>query len=139
MAGLSRTPSPCVRCGGRCCAVFWIAKTPSDWAAYDWSGEGYEEQRTIAAMVVPLSTDEMLARLLRFQPGDCVLRWLTMKSGAAYTCRHWNEATRRCDDHENRPWMCRGYPYIGNHCERGYRLSRADAKAYRAYCATTRP
>lgn len=29
----------------------------------------------------------------------------------AYRCRHFNAQTRRCEAHDERPLMCRGYPW----------------------------
>ena len=28
-----------------------------------------------------------------------------------YSCKHWNRETRNCMDYENRPSMCRRFPY----------------------------
>lgn len=33
-----------------------------------------------------------------------------------YTCRNLNQDTGMCDDYENRPGICRNYPY-GRKCE----------------------
>src|SRR5690349_7218670 len=33
-----------------------------------------------------------------------------------FTCTMWDKNTRRCTDYENRPAMCRKYPYAGQIC-----------------------
>jgi Fe-S-cluster containining protein len=39
-------------------------------------------------------------------------------SGELYRCKHWNETTGLCGIYEDRPDMCRDYPYRGAciHC-----------------------
>lgn len=37
---------------------------------------------------------------------------------AYYRCIYWDETTRLCGAYENRPEMCRSYPY-GKACEHG--------------------
>lgn len=85
-----------------------------------------EEQAYILDMLVPLTRRQALTRSRRLGYPD------PPKYGKDYdlfTCRHWDEATRLCTAYEQRPWMCRDYPY-GRTCERacGYEQPKQDSQ-----------
>ena len=87
------------RCTGRCCRDFIIRRSPkelrrdADEATPRWKAE----YTKIADMVVHLRATG------RF--GD----------EHHYTCKHFDSETNNCTDYENRPEMCRNYPY-GDPC-----------------------
>ncbi len=66
-------------------------------------------------MLVELTADQAVERAERFDvtpPEGFDLRsWAEAAPG--YTCRHWDEETRLCTVYEDRPQMCREYPYAG--------------------------
>ena len=85
----------------------------------------------ILDMLVPLTRPQALARSRRLGYPD------PPRYGPKYqlfTCRHWNEETRLCGAYEDRPDMCRDYPYSGRDCERGcsYKLSEEDERVIKA-------
>lgn len=89
-------------CGGSCCAAFCLPYHIDDIRA---DQDKYPEGRFLADMLVPLPSDtrpEQIAQL-KIAPG-----------GHWYTCRHLTEEGR-CGAYEQRPRMCRDYPY-GKRC-----------------------
>ena len=119
-------------CDGKCCAVF---------ALFDGieNRQATEERDFIMDMVIPLSYDEALARAAKF--GVPVESIPKPRSGwSPYTCRHWDEETRLCTVYEQRPRMCRDFPYDGpcrmgcDYCappevQEEYRVMREKQKA----------
>lgn len=101
-------------CPGYCCAAFTYPRTLSqirrDPPAYD--GE------MIADMLIPLTPKQARERYERFGgPAErSGFRWKSR--GHHFTCRHWDEETRLCTVYEDRPAMCRDYPY-GQECQHG--------------------
>jgi Fe-S-cluster containining protein len=99
-------------CNGRCCAVFHLSR-PAD--KLDELRETVIDGAKIADMAIALTVDEAIARRERFEippPRS------NETAGGWYTCRHWDEATRLCTIYEERPEMCRDYPYDAE-CEHG--------------------
>lgn len=98
-------------CTGKCCAVFNYPTPPETLAKRTDDADAL----FLADMLVPLTTDEALARAERFgvtpPAGIDLVRWATQSD--IYTCRHWDEETKLCGVYEERPMMCRGYPYVG--------------------------
>lgn len=96
-----------VSCPGSCCERFHLSSGPDHLreiiaAQEQRQAEGrpvaediLRDNRYILDMVIPLDDGSGL-----------------------YTCRHWDPETRLCTAYEQRPWMCRAYPY-GRHCEYG--------------------
>lgn len=105
-------------CAGACCAVFPLHLT---------SGLGaVDDLLYILSMLVPLTREQAAERYARLGYGELI------DYGPDYdlfTCRHWDEQTRLCTAYDQRPAMCRDYPYEGRSCERGcgYALSQADS------------
>jgi Fe-S-cluster containining protein len=67
----------------------------------------------IQDMLVPLTHEEAVERAERFGiPSNQIAK----KNN--YTCRYWDEDTRLCTVHPNRPTLCRDYPY-GKKCGHG--------------------
>lgn len=103
-------------CDGRCCAVFplsWEVAGPDGIAAwYDPGGDPLTERQFIADMLVPLNRHEAIERWTDLGLG-ALPRWIEYSPQPLYTCRHWDTETRLCTAYEQRPWMCRSYPYRG--------------------------
>ena len=95
-------------CSGKCCAVFNYPTPPEVLAT-----RGHEDDAFLADMLIALTPDEAEARMLRFNitpPEGMDLReWA--EAAPTYTCRHWDENTHLCEVYEDRPRMCREYPY----------------------------
>ena len=114
-------------CNGECCAVFWLRKD------MDLTGpftEGSDAQK-VADMVIPLTRRQALRRWRKFVSTERPLRKYS-KTDTAYACKHWDEKTRLCGDYENRPDMCRNYPY-GAACSHGCDYQIEDAGVAERY------
>ena len=69
----------------------------------------------------PVWLPDTLAGLLRRPVSASNRRWLRNKlrrigrdgAGFTYRCLNFDSATRLCADYENRPDVCRGYPWYG--------------------------
>jgi Fe-S-cluster containining protein len=74
-------------------------------------------------MLIPLNHHEAAERWTSLGLGT-IPRWIEYSSQALYTCRHWDTETRLCTQYENRPALCRNYPYRGscNHEGCTYRM-----------------
>lgn len=111
-------------CAGACCAVFPMHLGQ---ATFTNGRELRPDNEYILDMLIPLTRRQALARSRRLGYPD------PPNYGPKYglfTCKHWDEETRLCGDYENRPAMCRDYPY-GRPCERGcgYQVERLDGAA----------
>jgi hypothetical protein len=62
-------------------------------------------------MVVPLGIVPVDALPVRFVEGHAEREWGGASHVRLYTCRHWQPATRTCGNYENRPNLCRRFPY----------------------------
>jgi Fe-S-cluster containining protein len=91
-------------CDGRCCAVFPFS-TPIDRA----------RDPKVRSIAVKLSEEEAEERIERFGLTfyNHSAAGVTENSGSGelYKCRHWDEVTGLCGIYEDRPQMCRDYPY----------------------------
>ncbi len=77
-------------CDGRCCELFALSKTLKYLIA---NQTDIHDGETIASMVTPQG-----------RSNDGV--WL-------FSCRNFDADSRKCRIYEQRPDMCRGYPYDG--------------------------
>lgn len=89
------------RCKGLCCAAFYIQRQ-----------DLFEDPRrfldgeTVAAMVVPLKLEELPPATRRRLP--------TLERcdhANIHTCNRWDSKTLLCTRYEERPDMCRRFPY----------------------------
>ncbi|HYQ12165.1 MAG TPA: YkgJ family cysteine cluster protein [Solirubrobacterales bacterium] len=94
-------------CSGLCCAAFRIPETRASLRAAGKHGD--EERAQIAEMVIPLTPKEANERNAALG-GDAPYRWARDR-GRVFTCKHWDEETRLCGIYEDRPDMCRKFPY----------------------------
>jgi len=111
-------------CDGRCCAVFplsWEVAGPDGIASwYDPEGghdswDGKVERWFIADMLIPLNLAEAVERWASLGLGD-IPRWIEYSPQPLYTCRHWDTETRLCGAYDQRPSLCRNYPYAAQPC-----------------------
>lgn len=119
-------------CDGRCCAVFTFSSSIDDLrqsvdGTLERGGKPIKirDDEVLLDMFVPLTPEESAERRERFgivytHAAEGVQR---QHDGSAppeqhYTCRHWDEDTRLCTIYEDRPNMCRDFPY-GNVCTHG--------------------
>lgn len=89
-------------CSGKCCAVFTYS-TPLE--KLRENPEKYRDGKFLADMLIELTPEEAMARAERFDIP------MAPPTKPVYTCRHWDEETRLCGVYEERPRMCRDYPY----------------------------
>jgi Fe-S-cluster containining protein len=97
-------------CNGACCVAFPISCTLEELRERDT----IEDQVDLLAMLVPLTHEEAADRRARFG----VELPVRDEDPAYFRCVHWDETTRLCGNYENRPGMCRWYPYE-QRCEHG--------------------
>lgn len=83
-------------CTGNCCENFRIDNMLT------------REEFNAKIVVTPTEDSAYIADMLIDIPDD----------PTHFNCKHFDTATRLCQDYENRPRMCRNYPY-GKECERG--------------------
>lgn len=94
------------RCSGQCCAGFHIPFSPDD-LKKGW--RALQDGKQVKGMLVHL----------RVVPpgGDMPMGTNTSNEDAhIYTCKHHDKKTGDCSIYEQRPAMCRDYPY-GKECE----------------------
>jgi Fe-S-cluster containining protein len=101
-------------CTGLCCAAFRIPQTRA--ALREAGKHGHEEAGQIAEMLIPLTPKEARERHQAF--GGTSMKFPWSDRGHNFTCRHWDEDTRMCGIYEDRPDMCREFPY-GKGCAFG--------------------
>lgn len=92
--GAPAAPNGCV---GDCCVAFTLPKEPTDPIVID--------------MVIPITQMEAIARHQRMGNRKVIDKSQSLDTSKWYKCRHWDEETRLCGIYEDRPKMCRDYPY----------------------------
>lgn len=104
-------------CKGDCCIAFRVPFTLQQLANGDVGEKDAEEAMVMADMLVPLTVGEANARQLRLIEGE-LTPFSIADEGHLFMCRHWDEETRLCTIYEDRPAMCRDFPY-GESCRYG--------------------
>ena len=94
-------------CTGMCCAAFPIS------GGIDRIDCLTEDGPQLLDMLMAITHQEAAERLQRV---GSPLR--PSQDSTYFTCRHFDLESRRCMDYDNRPAMCRNYPY-GDPCEHG--------------------
>lgn len=114
-------------CPGSCCAVFWLPRDVPDTVA---------DAAFIRDMRIELTPEQAAERWEKFigpLPPKPMNPSVTVNTTgrATYTCRHWDEETRLCGVYDQRPMLCRDYPY-GRGCSHGcsYQVSEAIGARY---------
>ncbi len=84
-------------------------------------GELPRDRAFILDMLVPLTTRQARARHRKLGYGAFPdeLETCVKEGYGLFTCRHWDTETRLCTVYDQRPDMCRDYPYRGRSCARG--------------------
>jgi Fe-S-cluster containining protein len=90
-------------CDGRCCAVFPLSRSPEEML----KGSHYDAI-FVGDMVIALTPFEARRRWADLGYGE--LKDLDLGQ-PLYTCRHWDTATKLCTVYDERPWLCRDFPY----------------------------
>jgi Fe-S-cluster containining protein len=101
-------------CPGWCCAAFYWPTRLSDMRRHP---ERYYDGSQIADMLIPLTPKEARKRYEKFS-GRTTGAYTWKHRGHWFTCKNWDEETRLCKIYEDRPQMCRDYPY-GKECQHG--------------------
>jgi len=114
-------------CTGLCCAAFRVPHTMGELRAMQAgrrpSRVQLAEVDQLIDMLIPLTPKQASERHVQFGGVDRRrFRW--SDRGHQFTCRHWDEETRLCGIYEDRPDMCRNFPYgkscpFGCSCEAG--------------------
>lgn len=86
-------------CDGSCCERFWLPMDQDGlWASYSDYQQGFPAIPDI----------EMIAQMtIYLEPA--------VTNGHWYTCKFWDSESRLCTIYNDRPRMCREYPY-GSEC-----------------------
>lgn len=107
-----------ITCSGQCCSVFTFQDT-TEIADRFAKGEGYEDDYKLLTMLEPIPVEEAQERVERFGvTGNYAQVVHNENPPEFYKCRLWDEETRLCTQYEDRPRMCRTYPY-GRGCHHG--------------------
>ena len=115
------------RCTGNCCREFALPAAPEmlrTWAETEKVPALAAEYRKIADLAVFVRT---------CGPGDPMPSGKPYGDGEPvpiYTCRFFDGATGNCTNYDERPNMCRAYPY-DRPCEHGDACTYDDARAGR--------
>jgi Fe-S-cluster containining protein len=113
-------------CDGSCCAAFVLQG--STYRQFRRRAHRVRDGETIANMIIPISPKVANERL-EAAGSDERVTW--KYRGMHFTCKHWDPETKLCGIYEDRPSMCRDYPYekpcvhcgVTGGCDRG----RAEA------------
>lgn len=99
------------RCTGHCCQTFNLPYSPEHLRAFRfWSMSGQHRQVAGMAMYVGKASDLARARPSAHTSAGC----LGVGGGEHYyTCRNYDWESGNCGIYEQRPDMCRDYPYGG--------------------------
>lgn len=112
-------------CDGDCCVAFRVPYTIEQLADADVGDQDKAEALDLAAMLIPLTVEQANDRQNQYVRGSKT-GFTDYDEGFLYKCRHWDEETRLCRIYDDRPPMCRTFPY-GRPCR------------YGCSCAGTRP
>jgi len=97
-------------CNGDCCVAFRVPYTLEQLATGDVGEKDAAEAAQLAEMLVPLTVEQANQRRLDFVEG-VVPTFDQSDEGHLFMCSNWNEDTRLCEIYEDRPPMCRDFPY----------------------------
>lgn len=96
-------------CTGKCCVVFNYSVSLDVLRERD-----DDESKFLVDMLIELTPEEAQARAEKHNvspPQGYTLDQWANQGSQLYTCRHWDEETMLCGVYEDRPRMCRDYPY----------------------------
>lgn len=105
------------KCQGDCCVAFKVPFTLQELAEGNVEDNDVEEAMVMAEMLEPLTVDEANQRQKSLVVGNPT-NFTDADEDRLFMCKKWDEETRLCTDYENRPDMCRDFPY-GKSCRYG--------------------
>jgi len=116
----------CNSCG-QCCEVIALSYRPEQADVLRLRGEIPEDEAEWAKnCLVPMSrrkVKELQPDLLHIMVPPPQLIKSRLEAGTTipyyYSCNNWNPETKQCMDYENRPSLCRGFPWFGKQPHRG--------------------
>jgi Fe-S-cluster containining protein len=116
----------CGGCTGACCAVF-IYPDPADIERF----ARMEDGAFIADMLIPLDLVSAAERMEKFGfsywADQSLFDWdgrnLSGDGRRLMTCKHWDQESGLCGVYDNRPMMCREYPYYACDYRCGFSLT----------------
>lgn len=104
------------RCTGHCCRRFYLRVTPEEIRADAELARAGKTTRFSAEEIVKI--DEMIIPLEDAKDAkEDIDGGPPPTDGHYYTCKHHDPVTGNCMNYENRPKLCRDYPFYGS----GYR------------------
>jgi len=96
----------CNMCG-YCCTAISIPISPAD--LKDMS-KRLRDQEKMAEFFIPITEEEAIRR----NPAISAKHEASTEERFFYECSQYNEDTKLCGAHENRPSVCSGFPWYGN-------------------------
>lgn len=124
----------CRTCDGRCCSLFTFSvdlKVIADrYADPAHPGTTTGDDLKLLELLKPITVEEAKERAEQFGVEGSYKRALDsnkVQPNGYYTCRAWDEDTGLCTVYDDRPLMCRGYPYgDGQVCSHGCSYTITD-------------
>jgi len=113
---------PCADCG-ICCKAFSIAIPVSD--SKEFKDDEPRLFKWMTEDIIPLSKEEVLA--LNIIEKSAVIRTIDAGKQGYYTCRFYDKITKRCNDYDNRPYVCSDFPNE-DRCSKPYLVGCGLAK-----------
>lgn len=104
-------------CQGDCCVAFKVPFTLQELTEGNVEDNDVEEAMVMAEMLDPITVEEANWRQEELVKGNPT-EFTEADEGHLFMCKKWDEETRLCTDYENRPDMCRDFPY-GKSCRYG--------------------
>jgi len=116
-------------CPGQCCAVLQLSGTLDELRE---AAPIMLDGPSVLAMIEPIRRDDAIKRSLQHGADPTAISQAT--PGRLFTCRHWDTETHLCRVYEQRPTMCRDYPYgeACAHCGLTMGVSPLDRAQQRA-------
>jgi len=95
-------------CVGTCCVAFFLPYKKDEFENRATKKDASDEIRKVNDMIIPVTNSTVRRRRNKF---GMALGIRKENEGHYFKCKHWDEETKLCNDYENRPVMCRDYPY----------------------------
>jgi Fe-S-cluster containining protein len=102
------------RCTGQCCASFALLFKPDQLRADIDRRKADPAEKPASEAAYIRDGEYVLDMIVPLPEGSIVDTTDGPEGGQRYTCRHWDPVTGNCTQYDQRPAMCRDYPYRGN-------------------------
>lgn len=89
------------RCKGLCCAAFYIQNP-----RFFEDPKRFTDGEKVAGMLVAITMEDLPVSTRRQLPTLQAATHATI-----HTCNRWDPMTKRCTKYEDRPALCRDFPY----------------------------